>query len=107
MDGILFDPFFSTEVPYNAQELWRSVLPGLIHALRIGGAFMPYFAAKPELRWPYYLYFNRVIVERHPYAAYSETEYTPEKSGGRVHPVLCQDWLGVEFAMRSRAAIRT
>jgi predicted methyltransferase len=81
VDGIFFDPFFSTEIPYDAQELWRGVLPRLVRALRIGGAFVPYFATKPELRWPYYLFFDRVIVERHPYDAYPATEYTPQTSG--------------------------
>jgi predicted methyltransferase len=81
LDGIFFDPFFSRETPYDAQELWRGVLPRLARALRMGGAFVPYFATKPELRWPYYCYFDRAIVERHPYAAYPGTEYTPSQSG--------------------------
>jgi predicted methyltransferase len=81
LDGIFFDPYLSKEVPYDMQQLWDSVLPAFVRALRTGGAFVPYFHTKPDLRWPYYLYFDRVIVERHSYAAYKGTEYTPGGSG--------------------------
>jgi predicted methyltransferase len=81
LDGVFFDPFFSTGIAYDADELWNQVLPRLVDAIRPGGAFVPYFATKPELRSPYYLYFDRVVVERVRYTAYPGTEYTPEVSG--------------------------
>lgn len=81
LDGIFFDPYLSKNIPYDMQKLWSEVLPAFVRALRIGGAFVPYFHTKPELRWPYYYYFDRVIVDRHPYAAYRGTEYTPDESG--------------------------
>jgi predicted methyltransferase len=81
LDGIFFDPYLSSKVSYDPRELWHEVMPRLVRSLRVGGAFVPYFATKPELRSPYYQFFDRVIVERHPYVAYSGTEYTPDNSG--------------------------
>jgi len=81
LDGVFFDPYLSKSVPYNMEQLWSDVLPALVRALRVGGALVPCFTTKPELRWPYYYYFDRVIVERHAYAAYRATEYTPRVSG--------------------------
>jgi predicted methyltransferase len=81
LDGVFFDPYLSKDVPYDMQKLWSDVLPAFVRALRVGGAFVPYFSTKPELRWPYYYYFDRIIVERHSYAAYRKTEYTPGESG--------------------------
>ena len=81
VDGIFFDPYLSTNVSYDLNVLWNEVLPRLVSALRTGGALVPYFAIKPELRWPYYLFFDRVVVERHAYVTYAGTEYTPGTSG--------------------------
>jgi len=81
LDGIFFDPYLSTNVGYDLNVLWNSVLPRMVRALRVGGALVPYFATKPELRWPYYLFFDRVLVERYTYVAYAETEYTPATTG--------------------------
>jgi predicted methyltransferase len=81
LDGIFFDPYLSKDVPYDMQQLWGDVLPALVRSLRIGGAFVPYFSPQPELRWPYYYYFDRIIVERHSYATYRGTEYTPGEAG--------------------------
>ena len=51
LDGIFFDPYLSKDVPCDMQQLWGDVLPALVRSLRIGGAFVPYFSPKPELRY--------------------------------------------------------
>ena len=81
LDGIFFDPYLSTKVAYDLDELWNAVVPRLVRALRAGGGFVPYFTVKPELRWPYYYFFDRVMVERHTYVTYPGTEYAPATNG--------------------------
>jgi hypothetical protein len=81
LGGIFFDLYLSKDLPYDMQQLRDEVLPAFVRALRVGGAFVPYFSPKPELRWTYYYYFDRIIVERHSYAAYRGTECTPGESG--------------------------
>lgn len=80
LDGIFFDPWLPREVATDA-GLWRRVMPLVIAALKPGGAFIPFFATRPELKWPFYDFFNRVIVHKRAFVAYSTTEYTHGTSG--------------------------
>jgi spermidine synthase len=79
-DGIFFDP----HVPQNLREdeaLWSEVVPLLVRALRIGGALIPCFSSYPVLRWQFVPFFDRVIVERRPFAAYASTNYMFRNQG--------------------------
>jgi hypothetical protein len=50
-------------------------MPAVVRALRPGGAFIPCFTSEPVLRWEFLPYFERVVVERRPFAAYPGTTY--------------------------------
>ena len=93
LDGIFFDPYLSKDVLHDMQQLWGDVLPALVRSLRIG-AHSCLILALPELRWPYYYYFDRIIVERHSYAAYRGTEHA-RRSRRCVHPMLRQNTIGI------------
>jgi hypothetical protein len=56
-------------------------MPLVVRALRPGGAFVPFFTTHPGLKWPFYEHFDRVVVEKRPFAAYETTEYTHGTSG--------------------------
>lgn len=78
VDGIFFDPYLPAETR-NSQEFWDEVMPVLSRLLRPDGVFIPYFATRPALYWMDY--FERVEVERCPFATYQSTEYTLATSG--------------------------
>ena len=80
IDGIFFDPWLPPELAKD-EELWRWVMPLVVRALKPGGAFIPFFTTRPELKWPFYHFFERVIVEKRAFTAYSTTEYTHGTSG--------------------------
>jgi len=75
LDGIFFDPAIPGEVA-NDEALWDRVMPRVVAALREGGAFIPFFSTRPALRWPFYRFFPRCLVERRPFTAYATTNYT-------------------------------
>jgi hypothetical protein len=80
LDGIFFDP----HVPKDMREdegLWKEVVPLLVRALREGGALIPCFSSYPVLRWQFVPFFDRVLVERIPFAAYPTTNYMAQNSG--------------------------
>ena len=80
LDGIFFDPWLPREVATD-EALWLRVMPLVVRALRPGGAFIPFFTTRPELKWPFYKFFDRVIVDKRPFSAYASTEYTNGTSG--------------------------
>lgn len=80
LDGIFFDPWLPRDLA-NDEALWRRVMPSAVRALRPGGAFVPFFTTRPELKWPFYEFFDRVVVEKRPFLAYPTTEYTHGTSG--------------------------
>jgi spermidine synthase len=80
LDGIFFDPWLPRELADN-EDLWQRVMPLVIRALKPGGAFIPFFTTRPELKWPFYQFFDQIIVEKRAFTAYSTTEYTHGTSG--------------------------
>jgi spermidine synthase len=80
VDGIFFDPALP-ESMWNDAALWDEIVPLMRRALRPGGALIPFFTTQPYLRWQYLSYFNRILVERRPFQAYSTTHYTSATSG--------------------------
>ena len=80
LDGIFFDPWLPREIATD-EALWRRVMPLVVRALRPGGAFVPFFTTRPELKWPFYEHFDRIVVEKRRFAAYPTTEYTHGTSG--------------------------
>jgi predicted methyltransferase len=80
LDGIFFDPALPRPM-WNDQELWDYVMPKIVRALRIGGAFVPFFSTKPILCTRYVPFFERVEVERYPYTAYPITNYVRNLTG--------------------------
>ena len=75
VDGIFFDPFLPAELE-NQKALWDEFMPIVLRTLRPGGAFIPFFATEPVLKWPFYHYFDNLIVRKHTFTAYGETSYT-------------------------------
>ena len=80
LDGIFFDPFLPAEMGQD-ENLWREVTRRIVTALKPGGAFIPFFTTRPELKWPFCEYFDRIIVQRHAFEAYPTTKYTHGTSG--------------------------
>jgi spermidine synthase len=80
VDGIFFDPALP-ESAWNDASLWDRIVPMMRRALRPGGALVPFFTTRPYLRWQYVPHFDRVIVERRSYQAYSTTHYTSATAG--------------------------
>lgn len=80
LDGIFFDPALPDSM-WNDGPFWDGLMPAVVHALRPGGAFIPFFSTIPVLRWQYLPFFPRVIVEHRPFAAYPTTGYTSCTSG--------------------------
>lgn len=80
VDGIFFDPALP-ESTWNDAAFWDRVVPLMRHALRVGGALVPFFTTRPYLRWQYLPYFDRIIVVRQPFQAYDSTHYTASTSG--------------------------
>ena len=74
-DGIFFDPWIPRAIALD-EAMWDRIVPLMIRALRPGGVFVPFFTTRPELKWPFYRFFDRVEVIRRPFTAYSTTEYT-------------------------------
>jgi predicted methyltransferase len=75
LDGIFFDPFLGSQERWRDPALWQRTMPAVVRALRTGGAFIPCFTSEPVLRWEFLPYFERVVVERRPFAAYPGTTY--------------------------------
>ena len=80
LDGIFFDPWLPREIATD-RAFWDRVMPLVVRALRPGGAFIPFFTTRPELKWPFYEFFDRVIVDKRTFSAYGSTEYTHGTSG--------------------------
>ena len=80
IDGILFDPHLPKPLRED-EALWNAVVPQLVRALRVGGALVPCFSTYPVLRWQFVPFFDRVIVERRPFAAYPSTDYLARNAG--------------------------
>jgi predicted methyltransferase len=75
LDGIFFDP----ELPfgtYDDPEVVDGLLPRLFQALRPGGAFIPFFSVEPVLKDRYFRFFNKVLLIKHPFKTYANTNYT-------------------------------
>jgi spermidine synthase len=75
LDGLFFDPFLPAEMGQD-EALLRDVTKRIVAALKPGGAFIPFFTTRPELKWPFCEYFDRIIVHRHAFEAYPDTRYT-------------------------------
>lgn len=74
-DGIFFDP----ELPSGTlgrPEIADAFMPKLLRGLRRGGAFIPFFTVEPALDDWYLRFFKRIVVVRHPFEAYENTNYT-------------------------------
>lgn len=80
VDGIFFDPALP-DATWDDGPFWDRVTPLMHRALRVGGAFIPFFTTRPYLRWQYLSHFDRIIVERRPFQAYPTTHYTASVSG--------------------------
>lgn len=80
VDGIFFDPALP-ESTWNDGGFWDRLTPLMRRALKVGGAFVPFFTTRPYLRWQYFSHFDRIIVERRPFRAYDTTTYTASTSG--------------------------
>lgn len=80
LDGIFFDPWLPRHVALD-EALWARVMPLVVRALRPEGVFVPFFTTRPELKWPFYQFFERVFVTRRPFTAYDTTEYTEGTAG--------------------------
>jgi tRNA G46 methylase TrmB len=80
LDGIFFDPFLPAELE-NRRELWDEFMPMVLRALRPGGTFIPFFTTEPVLKWPFFHYFDRIVVTPHTYTTYPETNYTTAATG--------------------------
>ena len=80
LDGMFFDPFLPAEMGKD-ENLWREVTALIVTALKPGGAFIPFFTTRPELKWPFCELFDRIIVHRHAFEAYPTTRYTHGTSG--------------------------
>lgn len=80
LDGIFFDPFMPAELE-NQKSIWDEFMPLAIAALRPGGAFIPFFTTDPILKWPFFHYFEQIMIRKHSYSTYEETNYTSAKSG--------------------------
>ncbi len=80
VDGIFFDPALP-ESTWNDGDFWDRFTPLMHRALKVGGAFVPFFTTRPYLRWQYFSHFDRIIVERRPFRAYDTTSYTASTSG--------------------------
>ena len=90
LDGIFFDPAIPNEVSSDP-ALWERMMPLVVRSLRPGGAFIPFFSTRPVLRWPFYLYFDRVVVHRHSFTAYKTTNYTYGRSGNAFIQCFVRD----------------
>lgn len=99
VDGVFFDPELPKDV-FEDRDLLDAFMPKLLRALRPGGRFVPMFAVdggvpdaatcttSPGAMVERYLrFFDRVVLERLPYIAYADTEYTPARTGDAF--VLC------------------
>lgn len=80
VDGVFFDPFLPADMGQD-EKMLREVTARIITVLRPGGVFIPFFTTRPELKWPFCEYFDRIVVQRHPFHAYSTTRYTHGTSG--------------------------
>lgn len=80
VDGIFFDPALPTPM-WDDTAVWDRVVPAMRRALRMGGALVPFFTTRPYLRWQYLREFDRVLVERRQFRAYSTTHYTAATEG--------------------------
>jgi spermidine synthase len=80
LDGIFFDPFMPAALE-NEKALWDEFMPLAIGALRPGGAFIPFFTTEPILKWPFFHYFERLVIEKHAYVTYPKTRYTHGQTG--------------------------
>jgi hypothetical protein len=56
-------------------------MPSVIAAMRRGASFIPFFTTEPVLKWPFYKYFERIVIQTHPFAAYPGTNYTTKPDG--------------------------
>jgi spermidine synthase len=80
LDGVFFDPFMPASLE-NQQEIWDEFMPSVIAAMRRGASFIPFFTTEPVLKWPFYEYFERIVIQTHPFAAYPGTNYTTKPDG--------------------------
>lgn len=80
LDGIFFDPHVPPEMRSD-EDLWYATVPMLVRGLKPGGALIPCFSSHPVLRWQFVPFFDRVIVERVSFAAYSSTNYMARNAG--------------------------
>lgn len=80
LDGIFFDPFMPAALE-NQKPLWDEFMPLVLRSLRPGGAFIPFFTTEPVLKWPFFEYFDQIVVRKHAFATYPDTNYTTRPSG--------------------------
>lgn len=99
LDGVFFDPELPKSL-FEDRALLDDLMPKIVRALRPGGRFVPMFAiagivpdlatcttSAGEMVERYLRYFDRVVLETHPYQAYADTEYTPGRAGSAY--LLC------------------
>jgi len=80
VDGIFFDPYLVSVATWKDVDFWNEMVPLIRQTLRPGGAFIPCFSTEPVLRWPFFYFFERVVVERRSYTTYAATQYMLERS---------------------------
>jgi predicted methyltransferase len=93
LDGVFFDPELPRDL-FEDKSFVDHFMSRITAALRPRGAFVPMFSvagqvpdaatctAPPGMMLERYMrFFNRVVIERHPYTAYGDTMYTPGVTG--------------------------
>lgn len=81
VDGIFFDPALPKPL-WDDREFWANLIPKMVRILKPGGAFVPFFTTEPVLWKRYVPYFDRIIIEKHPFTSYSITNYLEDPTGG-------------------------
>jgi len=74
LDGIFFDPYFPPAMR-DDPEVWKDLVPAMRRALRPGGVLIPFATTRPQLRWQFAPFFDRVIIEKRRFTAYRQTNY--------------------------------
>jgi hypothetical protein len=80
LDGIFFDPALPSRIWADA-SFWQEHMPWIVRAIRVGGAFIPFFSSRPVLREQFLPYFSEIRCYPRPFEAYENTRYTYARSG--------------------------
>lgn len=80
LDGIFFDPALPKSV-WDNEAFWADNMPWMVRAIRPGGAFVPFFSTKPEIKSQFIPFFKEVRCYPHPFEAYRTTNYVYAHQG--------------------------